>query len=206
VNKIITRVKENAKLKRLLLYLMIPAHQARPRTWISFFVNPWIHKKGKGAIVRRRTRLDVFPFNEFILGNHSIIEDFSTINNGLGHVKIGKHVTIGLSSVIIGPVAIGDHVILAQNIVVSGLNHSYQDIEIPIHMQKCTTSEIIIEDECWIGANAVITAGVRIGKHAVVAAGSIVTKDVPAYSVYAGNPAKMIKKYNPVSKIWEKVL
>ena len=149
--------------------------------------------------------MDVFPFNEFILGAHSIIEDFSTINNGLGHVKIGKHVTIGLSNVVIGPVTIGDHVILAQNIVISGLNHSYHDIEIPIHMQKCSTAEILIEDECWIGANSVITAGVSIGKHAVVAAGSIVTKDVPAYSLVAGNPAKMIKKYNPVLKEWEKV-
>jgi acetyltransferase-like isoleucine patch superfamily enzyme len=205
VSKIISIVKENEKLKRWLLYLMIPSNQAQPRRWISILVNPWIHKKGKGVIIRSRTRLDVFPFNEFTVGSNSIIEDFSTINNGLGAVKIGSHVTIGLSNVIIGPVTIGDHVILAQNIVVSGLNHGYQNIEIPIYRQKCTTAEINIGEESWIGANAVITAGVRIGKHAVVAAGSIVTKDVPAYSVVAGNPAKVIKKYNESSRTWEKV-
>jgi acetyltransferase-like isoleucine patch superfamily enzyme len=141
----------------------------------------------------------------FSLGERSIIESYSTINNGVGHVTIGNDVTIGISNVIIGPVQIGHHVILAQNIVISGLNHGYEDVDVPIHLQKCTTREIIIEDESWIGANAVIVSGVRIGKHAVVAAGSVVTKDVAPFSVVAGNPAKPIKQYNPVTKSWEKI-
>ncbi|MBC7485470.1 MAG: acyltransferase [Cytophagaceae bacterium] len=184
---------------------MIPAGEARPRTWISIFVNPFIHQRGKGSIVRNSVRLDVFPFGEFTLGDRSIIESYATINNGVGPVKIGSDVTIGISNVIIGPVQIGNHVILAQNIVVSGLNHGYEDVNVPIHQQKCTTKEIIIGDESWIGANAVIVSGVRIGKHAVVAAGSVVTKDVPDYSIVAGNPAKLIKQYNSLTKSWEKV-
>ena len=78
---------------------------------------------------------------------------------------------------------------LAQHVVMSGLNHQFEDINLPISQQPCTTAEIIIEDEAWIGANVVITSGTKIGKHAVVAAGSVVTKDVPPYSVVGGNPS-----------------
>src|SRR5205823_2989887 len=112
---------------------------------------------------------------------------------------------VGIGNVVIGPVSIGNHVIMAQNIVLSGLNHQYQNIHLPISEQPVSTSPIVIEDECWIGANAVITAGVTIGKHSVVAGGSVVTKDVPPYSVAAGNPARMIKQYNRVLNQWERV-
>jgi len=101
-------------------------------------------------------------------------------------------------------VEIGDEVILAQNVIASGLNHSYEDVNIPIWRQPCTTAPIVIEDECWIGANAVLTAGIRIGKHSVVAGGSVVTKDVPPYSIAVGNPARIIKQFNPETAAWEK--
>ena len=64
------------------------------------------------------------------------------------------------------------------------------------------TKPIIVEDEVWIGANAVLTAGVRIGKHSVVAGGSVVTKDVPAYTVVGGNPARILKQYHQGSGQW----
>jgi acetyltransferase-like isoleucine patch superfamily enzyme len=205
MNKVIHFIKDNERLKKFFHYLMVPSGQARPRTWIRLFINPFIHHRGKGSIVRNSVRMDVFPFGEFSLGERSIIESYATINNGVGSVKIGSDVTIGISNVIIGPVQIGNHVILAQNIVVSGLNHGYEDVTVPIHQQTCTTKEIVIGDESWIGANTVIVAGVHIGKHAVVAAGSIVTKDVPDFSIVAGNPAKLIRQYNAATKVWEKV-
>jgi len=85
------------------------------------------------------------------------------------------------------------------------LNHGYEDINLPIHKQPVTTSPITVGDESWIGANAVVTAGVSIGKHCVVAAGAVVTKNIPDYSIAVGNPARVIKRYNPDSKQWEKV-
>ena len=206
MNKIIHFIKDNERLKKFFHYLMIPSGQARPRTWIRIFVNPFVHYRGKGSVIRNSVRMDVFPFGEFSLGERSIIESYATINNGLGSVTIGNNVTIGISNVIIGPVQIGNHVILAQNIVVSGLNHGYEDVTTPIHQQKCTTKEIVIGDESWIGANAVIVSGVKIGKHAIVAAGSVVTKDVPDFSIVAGNPAKLIKQYNAATKNWEKIV
>ncbi|MDQ4141648.1 MAG: acyltransferase [Bacteroidota bacterium] len=201
---LIQTIKDNPKLKNFVLWMLIPQNQARPRLWVKLFLNPFKHKKGKKATIRRNTRIDVMPFNNFSLGKNTTIEDFATINNGMGDVLIGDNSRVGIASVVIGPVKIGNYVILAQNVVMSGLNHGYEDITIPIDLQKCTTKEIIIEDECWIGANSVITAGVRIGKHSVVAAGSVVTKNVPAYSVVAGNPARVIKQYNSESKSWER--
>jgi acetyltransferase-like isoleucine patch superfamily enzyme len=149
--------------------------------------------------------LDVVPFNNFELGARSIIEDFSTINNGVGPVIIGDDTLIGIGNVIIGPVLIGNNVILAQNVVLSGLNHGYEDVSKPIRSQPVKTKQISIDDDCWIGANVVITAGITIGKHAVIAGGSVVTKDVPAFAVAVGNPAKVIKIYNPNTGDWEKV-
>ena len=87
----------------------------------------------------------------------------------------------------------------------SGLNHNYEDITRPISEQGVVTAPIVIEDEVWIGANVFVAAGVTIGRHSIVGGGSVVTKDVPPYSIVAGNPAKLIKQYNPETRKWERV-
>ncbi|MBC8319533.1 MAG: acyltransferase [Bacteroidetes bacterium] len=199
------KIKSNPKIKKLALWLLSPKNQARPRLWIKLFINPFIHKRGKGSLIRRRVRLDVMPYNKFVLGRDSTIEDFSTINNGVGDIIIGNRVRIGMSNTLIGPVTVGNDIMFAQNIVASGLNHGYLDINMPITKQPVTTSQITIEDEVWIGANAVITAGVTIGKHSVVAAGCVVVKDVPPYSIVGGNPGRILKQYNSETKNWDKV-
>lgn len=199
------KIKSNDNLKKIVHWMLVPKNQARPRLWVKWFVNPFFHKRGKGSRIRRRTRMDVLPWNKFNLGPYSLIEDFSTINNGVGPVIIGTNSRVGLGNTIIGPVNLGNEVRLAQNVVLSGLNHNYQDVNLPIFEQGVSTSPIVIEDETWIGANSVIVAGVTIGKHCVVAAGSVVTKNIPDYSVVVGNPARVIKQYNPDTKNWEKL-
>ncbi len=198
-------LKNNPKLKQFIHWMLIPSGEARPRLWVKWFVNPFIHQRKKGSTVRWRTRMDVLPFNQFILGENSTIEDFCTINNGVGDVVIGNNSLVGMGNTIIGPVTIGNNVIMAQNIVASGLNHLYTDIDKPIHAQPTITATITIEDECWIAANVVLTAGVTVGKHSVVAAGAVVTKDIPPYSVAVGNPAKVIKQYSFEQKDWVRV-
>lgn len=198
-----SKLKSNPRMKRFILWLLIPKNQARPRLWVKLFVNPLRHKRGKGSTIRRRTRVDVLPFNDFVLGRDSTIEDFSTINNGVGAVIIGDRTRIGMSNVIIGPVTIGNDVMFAQNIVLSGLNHGYEDVTKSPSQQVTTQRQITVCDDVWIGANSVILPGVTIGKHSVVAAGSVVRRNVPAFSVVAGNPAKVMKLYNKEKKIWE---
>ncbi|GHA56824.1 acetyltransferase [Pontibacter akesuensis] len=169
-------------------------------------MNPFYHRKGNGAVCKSKARLDVLPFNPFSIGENAVIEDYAVINNGMGHVHIGRNTFIGLFNVIIGPVTLGENIIFAQNVVLSGLNHGYKDISVPIKKQPCTTAEIRIEDDCWIGANVVVTAGVSIGKHSIVAAGSVVTKNVPPYTIVGGNPARILKQYNPETEAWEKII
>ncbi|MCC8407412.1 acyltransferase [Mucilaginibacter sp. UR6-1] len=199
------KIKHNPKLKKLIHWMLIPTGEARPRLWVKWFVNPFIHKRGKGSKVRSRTRMDVLPFNRFQLGANSTIEDFCTVNNGVGDVLIGDNSLIGMGNVIIGPVTIGNNVIFAQNIVASGLNHEYRDVSQPIHAQKILVAPIVVEDDCWIAANSVITSGVTIGKHSVIAAGAVVTKDIPPYSVAVGNPAKVIKRFDFEVNDWVRV-
>jgi acetyltransferase-like isoleucine patch superfamily enzyme len=195
------KINSNPALKKLVHWMLIPTGEARPRLWVKLLVNPFVHKRGKGSKIGR-ARLDVLPFNKFDLGSKSTIEDRCSINNGVGDVFIGDNTLIGVGNVIIGPVTIGNHVIFAPNIVASGLNHEYRDINTPISLQKTIVSRITVEDDCWIAANSVITAGVTIGKHSVVAAGAVVTKSIPPYSIAAGNPAKVIKQYDFTTNEW----
>lgn len=200
-----TFIKSSPALSRAVHWLITSDQNPRPRLWVRCCINPFLHKRGKGAVLRFYSRLDVFPWNRFDIGKNTTIEDYATINNGIGDVFIGDNSRIGIGDVLIGPVSVGNHVIIAQNVVLSGMNHGYEDPDVPIRLQPCSTAEIVIEDDSWIGANATIMAGVRIGKHAVVAGGSVVTKDVAPYTIVAGNPAKPIKRYHPETKSWEKV-
>lgn len=197
-------IKENPTLKKWIYRMLMNDIEARPRLWLRLLQFTYT-KRGKGSKIYSSVRKDITPFNRFELGKRSVIESFACINNAVGDVIIGEATRVGLRNTIIGPVKIGNNVILAQNIVLSALNHSYEKTTECIAAQKVTTSQITIEDDVWIAANCTITAGVTIGKHSVVAAGAVVTKDIPPYSLAAGVPAKIIKKYNPESKEWEKV-
>lgn len=200
------RIKSNPRLKQWALWLLMPKNQARPRRWVRWFVNPFVHQIARGGRIRRRTRMDVLPFNAFELGKASTIEDFCTVNNGVGDVKIGARTRIGLGSTLIGPVFIGNDVRLAQNVVISALNHHYEALDRPISEQGVYTRPVVIADETWIGANVVILPGVTVGKHCVVAAGSVVTKSVPDFSIVAGNPARLLKQYDKRTQRWERIV
>lgn len=200
LTKVKNRIKHSPIWKRRIHHLMFC--NARPRLWVKWFLNPMVFHHGKKAVIRHQTVMNVSPINQFQLGSYSTIEEYTIVDNGVGDVIIGDHTRIGLRCTIIGPVQIGNHVILAQNIAVSGLNHRYEDPQLPIHQQGVTTATIQIGDDSWIGANSVITAGIKIGKHVVVGAGSVVTKDIPDYSIAVGNPAKIIKRYDAVINKW----
>ena len=198
-------VRSRPQLKKLLLWLLTAQHGARPRWWTRTVVNPLLHRRGRNTKIFGRSRIDLVPFSHFEIGHDSTIEDFTIVNNGMGHVIIGSHVFVGASNVIIGPVILHDHIITAQHVVLSGMNHGFSDVTVPYRYQPCTAAEIVIGEGCWIGANAVITAGVQVGRYAIIAAGSVVTKDVPAYSMCGGNPARLLKQFNHTTKVWEKV-
>lgn len=88
-----------------------------------------------------------------------------------------------------GQVEIGNYVIIGPKVVIHSANHKFDRLDIPIQKQGHVVKPVIIEEDVWIGASAVILPGVRIGKGSVIGAGSVVTKDIPAYSVAMGVPA-----------------
>ena len=138
--------------------------------------------------------MDTPPYRKFSLGDYSVVESFACINNAVGDVMIGDHTRVGLHNTIIGPVTIGNHVNLAQGITVTALNHNFENPDRRIDEQGVSTKPVTIGNDIWVGANAVILSGVTIGDHSVVAAGAVVTKDVPPHSLVAGVPAKIIKQ------------
>ena len=187
------KLKNNPKLKKFIDWVIMNQVETRPR-WFIRLLAPLYQYRGKHSVIHRSARMDTPPYRVFSLGDYSVIESFACINNAVGDVIIGDHTRVGLHNTIIGPVDIGSHVNLAQGITVTALNHNFSDANKRIDKQGVSTSPVTIEDDVWIGANAVILPGVTIGEHCVVAAGAIVTKDVPPHSLVAGVPAKVIKK------------
>jgi len=133
---------------------------------------------------------------EIVIGPNSYFERFSYIRLWGGWVNIGENFFIGPFSIIYGHggVNIGDNVLIASHVVVIPANHTFSDINIPIVFQAETKRGITIEDNVWIGSGVTILDGVHIGKGSIIAAGSVVTKDVERMCVYGGIPAKLIKK------------
>lgn len=202
---IVQKIKSNPGIKKFVLWSISPSRNPRPRLWVRWFLNPFVHKKGKGALIRRRSRIDVFPWNRFEIGALTTIEDFCTVNNGSGNVLLGDRVRVGIGSVIIGPVTMGNGSGLGQHVFVSGFNHSYKDGTKNSSIQPLDIKPVIIEDEVHIGANSVVTAGVIIGRRTQIGAGSVVTKSIPPFSIAVGNPCKVIKLLNQATGVWERV-
>ena len=111
------------------------------------------------------------------------------------NIKIGTYTRFNRNVFITAKdkIIIGNNVIIGPNVVINSGNHNYKSINVPIRFQGHTKKKIIIEDDVWIGANAVILAGVIIGTGSIIGAGAIVTHDVKPFSVVGGDPAKIIK-------------
>ena len=191
--KVRAKFKDNPKLKELIDWVIMNQVETRPR-WFIRLLAPLYQHRGKNSVIHRSARMDTPPYRKFSLGDYSVVESFACLNNAVGDVIIGNHTRIGLHNTIIGPVKIGNNVNLAQGITVTALNHNFSDSNKRIDEQGVSTNPVTIEDDVWIGANAVVLPGVKIGNHCVVAAGAVVTKDVPPHSLVAGVPAKVIKQ------------
>jgi acetyltransferase-like isoleucine patch superfamily enzyme len=138
---------------------------------------------GPGAFVMHNAILHVYNFRDLphagiTIGARSLI--------GEGCVLRGQ-----------GGISIGDDVYLAPLVQILAVDHDYSDLNRPISEQPIITRGITIEDDVWIGGGAIVLDGVHIGRHSVVAAGAVVTRDVPPYTVVGGVPARVIKELRP---------
>jgi len=130
------------------------------------------------------------------VGSYAIIRPTNLYGGEPGEgLKIGNNSSIGPYAYIgcSGYIEIGNNVMMSPRVSIYSENHNFDETGIPMIEQGVTRSFVKIEDDCWIASNSIILAGVTVGKGSIIAAGSVVTKDVPPYSVVAGNPARIIK-------------
>ena len=126
-------------------------------------------------------------------------------NDLLGKLQIGDNCSFGYRNHItcVGEVVIGSNVLTANNVYISDNSHSYENTEVPIISQPVEfIKRVQIGSGSWIGENVSII-GASIGRNSVIGANSVVTSDIPDYSVAVGAPAKVIKRFNQDTKLWE---
>jgi acetyltransferase-like isoleucine patch superfamily enzyme len=151
----------------------------------------------------RNIILKYFVYHRYNIGSnfHSGRGVFLWAKNEL---TIGENFYIGKYSIIECDALIGNNVIFANHVSLIGrYDHNYQQVGVPTRLAsqirdrdyswKGLNQKIIVEDDVWVGLGSIILSGVTIGRGSIIAAGSIVTKDVEPYSIYGGNPAKKIR-------------
>ena len=112
-------------------------------------------------------------------------------------VSLGDYSGIGIDANICGTCTIGSYVMMGPNVTVITHNHKHDDLEQPMMFQGFEEEKpVVIGDDVWIGERVMIMPGVHIGNGSIIAAGAVVTHDVPAYAVVGGVPAKIIKMRN----------
>jgi len=156
---------------------------------------------GKWVQIGEFTTIDAFGRNGVTIGDNSSIGSFSRLvvtsnySNIGSHINIGDNVGIGAFANIggSGGITIGKNTIIAQYFSAHPENHIFESTSKPIRSQGTSRKPIVIGEDCWIGAKVTIVAGISIGRGAIIGAGSVVTKDIPDFSIAVGNPARTIK-------------
>lgn len=155
-------------------------------------ISPPYIKLGENVFIRNNGRIEgVSKYNDKRFSPLIVLED------GV-HIEQNCHITCAAS------IVIGKNTAIASNVTITDIHHPYDDIDIPIEKQDIVTHDVSIGADCKIYNNAVILPGVHIGKHVTIGANSVVTHDLPDYCVAVGAPAKVVRKYNPSTHLWEK--
>lgn len=165
--------------------------------------------------------------------NNKISIPFKVVNSQIGSIILGNNVELSSGTILMlvnqgAKLSLGNHIHIAHNVqiccafniyiksnviigpyvYIADHNHKYEDPNIPVLDQEINRNdrlEVVIDEGTWIGTKVTIAGNVKIGKHCVIGANSVVTKDIPDYCVAAGVPAKILKSYNFETKQWEKV-
>ncbi|MBF2017215.1 MAG: acyltransferase [Rivularia sp. T60_A2020_040] len=162
------------------------------------FINTNCIEIGNGVQILRGANINAIghPNNKISIGDGVQIQqgvDIRALNDT--HIKIAEDTFIGPYVCIAGPgnIKIGKNCLIAAHSGLFANNHNFTDPLEYIAKQGITSKGIVIEDDCWLGHNVTITDGVTIGRGCVIGAGSVVTKDIPPYSIAVGTPAKVVK-------------
>lgn len=147
------------------------------------------------------------------IGKNSKLSCWDTYNNiklnTIPNITIssGFRATSNFSIQCANKVIIKENVLVASNVFIIDYNHGNNPLT-KSYLQNPLdiSSGVIIEEGCWIGNNVTILGGITIGKKAIIGAGAVVTHDIPEYCIAAGNPARVIKKFNFSTQSWDKIV
>ena len=156
----------------------------------------------EGCEINGLSRQGIRIGDRVTIGAYALIRPSSYYGGEPGEgLKIGDNSNIGPFSYVgcSGYIEIGDNVMMSPRVSLYAETHNYDRTDIPMKGQGVTRNSIRIENDCWIAANSVILAGVTISEGSIVAAGSVVYKDVPPYSIVAGVPAIVVRRRRPLS-------
>jgi len=149
------------------------------------------------VVIQENSVLDPFDVEgRIVLKNHVQISRNSLLKSGKGAIEIEESVYVGPNVVFygMGGIRIGAHTLIANNVQLLSGDHIYQDRDRPIKTQGARNRPIMIGEDVWVGASAIVLGGVTIGRGAVVGAGAVVKNDIPEYGIAVGNPATVVKK------------
>jgi acetyltransferase-like isoleucine patch superfamily enzyme len=155
---------------------------------------------GKGVTLERGVILDGLMRRGIVLGDHAKIGAYSVLA-GAPISNLGEGISMGANSAVdaysfigsSGFVSIGQNVIMGQHVGFHPENHEFDRIDIPIREQGTTRQGITIEDDVWVGSNAIFLDGAHVGRGSVIGAGSVVRGSIPPYSIAVGVPAKVVR-------------
>ena len=160
-----------------------PDHQARLRR-LERSANASF---GQGVYIAAKA--EIFT-DRLVMGAQSWIAGHAIVR---GDIELGENVSVNPYACLSGKVTVGNGARIASHVSIVGFNHGFDDPDTPIYRQPLTSLGIEIGDDVWIGANAVVLDGVKIGRGAIVAAGAVVAKDIPAMAIAGGVPARVLK-------------
>lgn len=179
---------------------------------ISKYYSIWNNNIDPSVQIKRPL---IFTNKRIVIGKRSIIGYHARIEEVLVHnnkefkpiINIGENVRIeqNLHLTCANYISIGNNTSISANVTITDIHHTYLNPDIPIEDQDIEVKKVIIGKNCKIYNNAVILPGVIVGDNVTVGANSVVSNNIPSFSVAVGSPAKVVKMYNMENKLWEKL-
>jgi acetyltransferase-like isoleucine patch superfamily enzyme len=151
-------------------------------------------KLGTNVRIHPSARIELSENSRLTIGDNSSIGPMAVLRPKNYHMIIGPNCSVNDYTMLYDNLVLGRGVRIGAHTLIIPENHTFATREKYIYEQPCEFRGVIFEDDIWVGSNVVVLDGVRIGKGAILAAGAVITKDVPSYAIVGGVPARVIRE------------